>query len=56
MQTLMGDLTITLEDQPGTLAKATEAIAKAGINIEGAAGFPCGGEARARVGWLQDQC
>jgi len=44
MQTLMGDLTITLEDQPGTLAKATEAIAKAGINIEGAAGFPCGGE------------
>ena len=44
MQTLMGDLTITLEDQPGTLAKATEAIAKAGINIEGAAGIPCGGE------------
>lgn len=44
MQTLMGDLTITLEDHPGTLAKATEAIAKAGINIEGGAGFPCGGE------------
>jgi len=43
MQTLMGDLTIELEDHPGTLAKATEAIAKAGINIEGAAGFPCGG-------------
>ena len=42
MQTLMGDLTIELEDRPGTLAKATEAIAKAGINIEGAAGFPCG--------------
>lgn len=44
MQTLMGDLTIMLEDHPGTLAKATEAIARAGINIEGAAGFPCGGE------------
>lgn len=44
MQNLMRDLTITLEDRPGTLAKATEAIAKAGINIEGGAGFPCGGE------------
>jgi hypothetical protein len=43
MQTLQ-DLTITLADRPGTLAKAIEAIAKAGINIEGAAGFPCGGE------------
>lgn len=43
MQTLLGDLTVELEDRPGTLAKATEAIAKAGINIEGAAGFPCGG-------------
>ena len=43
MQTLMGDLTVELEDRPSTLAKATEAIAKAGINIEGAAGFPCGG-------------
>jgi hypothetical protein len=40
----MQDLTITLTDRPGTLAKALEAIAKAGINIEGAAGFPCGGE------------
>lgn len=43
MQT-MQDLTITLADRPGTLAKATEAIAKAGINLEGGAGFPCGGE------------
>jgi len=43
MQT-MQDLTITLADRPGTLAKATEAIAKAGINIEGGVGFPCGGE------------
>src|SRR5437016_14410329 len=41
----MQDLTITLADRPGTLAKATEAIAKAGINLEGGAGFPCGGEA-----------
>ena len=40
----MQDLTISLADRPGTLAKAVEAIAKAGINIEGGAGFPCGGE------------
>lgn len=44
MQNLMRDLTLTLEDRPGTLAKATEAIAKAGINLEGGAGVPCGGE------------
>jgi hypothetical protein len=43
MQT-MQDMTITLADRPGTLPKATEAIAKAGINIEGGVGFPCGGE------------
>ena len=43
MQT-MQDLTITLADRPGTLATATEAIAKAGINIEGGVGFPCGDE------------
>jgi hypothetical protein len=43
MQT-MQDLTITLADRPGTLAKATEAIAKAGINLEGGAGIPSGGE------------
>ena len=49
MQNLMKDLTITLEDRPGALAKATEAIAKAGINIEGAAGVPCGDEATFHV-------
>jgi len=43
MQNLMKDLAITLADHPGTLAKAIEAIAKARINIEGAAGVPCGG-------------
>lgn len=44
MQNRLHDLTITLEDRPGALAKAAEAIAKAGINIEGAAGVPCGSE------------
>jgi len=44
MQTTMQDLTIILENRPGTLAKATSAIASAGINLEGGAGFDCGGE------------
>ncbi len=36
MHNLAKDLTVTLQaDRPGTLAKATEAIAKAGINIDG---------------------
>jgi hypothetical protein len=43
MQNLMKDLTITLEDRPGVLAKAAEAIAKAGINVEGATAVPRGG-------------
>lgn len=37
------DLTIGLEDRPGTLADAAEALGKAGINIEGICGFPSGG-------------
>ena len=44
MQTTMQDLTVILENRPGTLAKATSAIASAGINLEGGAGFDCGGE------------
>jgi hypothetical protein len=49
MQNLMKDLTITLEDRPGTLAKAAEAIAKAGINVEGAVGVPHGGRGELHV-------
>jgi hypothetical protein len=45
MQTTMQDLTIVLADKPGTLAKATTAIAAEGLNIEGGTGFECGGEA-----------
>jgi len=33
------DLTVILEDRPGTLADAGEALGKAGINIEGLCGF-----------------
>lgn len=38
------DLTIVLEDKPGRLAKATEAIAAERINLEGGASISCGGE------------
>lgn len=38
------DLTVTLADRPGTLADMGEALGNAGININGACGFPCGGE------------
>lgn len=49
MQNLMKDLAVTLEDRPGTLAKAAEAIAKAGINIEGAVAVPRGGKGELHV-------
>jgi hypothetical protein len=35
----MKDLTISLEDSPGTLATVGEALGKAGINIEGGCGI-----------------
>ena len=39
------DLTVELEDRPGTLADLGEALGNAGINIEGGAGFAIGGRA-----------
>ena len=36
----MKDLTIMLEDRPGTLAEVSEVLGKAGINIEGGCGYP----------------
>jgi hypothetical protein len=36
---MMKDLKITLENRPGTLAELSEALGKAGVNIEGIAGF-----------------
>ena len=33
------DLTVILEDRPGTLAEMGKALGKAGINIEGGCGF-----------------
>jgi hypothetical protein len=35
----MKDLTVSVEDRPGTLADIGEALGKAGVNIEGFAGF-----------------
>jgi len=37
------DLVVTLEDRPGTLAAAAQALGNAGINIEGGCGIPVGG-------------
>ena len=38
------DLTVILEDHPGTLADMGEVLGKAGINIDGLCGFPCQGK------------
>lgn len=37
------DLTVILEDRPGTLAAACEALGNAGVNIDGVCGFPSEG-------------
>ena len=37
------DLTVILENRPGTLAQAAEALGNAGVNIDGSCGFPCQG-------------
>ncbi|MBC8336767.1 MAG: ACT domain-containing protein [Anaerolineales bacterium] len=38
------DLTVILQDRPGTLADVGEALGKAGINIDGLCGSPCEGK------------
>ena len=43
------DLTVILENRPGTLADIGEALGNAGINIEGMCGFPCEGKGRLHV-------
>src|SRR6266446_356454 len=46
------EFSVTLDDRPGTLAKATDAIAKAGINIDGYCAVPSGNQGKGtfRVG------
>ena len=43
------DLTVALEDTPGALAGACEALGKAGVNIEGCCAYRAEGEARLHV-------
>lgn len=38
------DLTVILEDRPGTLADMGEALGNAGINVDGMCGFPSEGK------------
>ena len=38
------DLTVMLEDRPGTLADLGEALGKAGVNIDGLCGLPIQGK------------
>jgi len=38
------DLIVALVDQPGTLAKASDALGRAGVNIDGACGYVCDGQ------------
>src|SRR6266542_3958100 len=44
MQNLTKDLSVTLPDKPGMLFKATDAIARRGVNIEGYCVVPSGRE------------
>ena len=39
------DLTVELEDRPGTLADVGESLGNAGVNIDGGCGFATGGRA-----------
>ena len=39
----MKDITILLEDEPGTLAEVSEVLGRAGVNIEGGCGYPAVG-------------
>jgi hypothetical protein len=38
------DLTVGLIDRPGTLAQVSDALGRAGVNIDGASGFVCDGQ------------
>jgi hypothetical protein len=42
---MLKDLRIAAPDRPGALAELADAIGRAGINIEGVAGYSAGGEA-----------
>ena len=46
------DITVTLEDRPGTLAHLGEATGGAGVNIDAACGFVCEEGAKAVIHFL----
>jgi len=48
------DLTVALENRPGTLAKATEAIATSGANIDGFCGSTDGGTPSVHFLFIRD--
>ncbi len=43
------DLTVILDDRPGTLAELGEALGKAGVNIEGTCGFSSEGKGHIHI-------
>lgn len=43
------DLTVSIQDRPGTLARVAEALGAAGVNIEGIGGFAVYNEAVAHL-------
>ena len=43
------DLKVVLEDRPGTLAELGEALGRAGVNIMGACGIPCGDQGEIHI-------
>lgn len=38
------DITVGLVNQPGTVLRASDALGRAGVNIEGACGYVCDGQ------------
>jgi len=46
---MANDLTVILEDRPGSLADLGETLGKAGINIEGGCGVQSGGKGEVHV-------
>jgi hypothetical protein len=52
----MKDLTILMEDRPGTLANVGEALGNAGVNIEGMCGFGAGGQGTAHPRGGRGRC
>ncbi len=44
MKSKLKDLTVILQNKPGTLADMGEVLGKASVNIEGITGVPCEGE------------